>query len=247
MLTKQDILKEIIRAAKENNGIPLGIDRFEDETGITSTEWERYWPRFSEAQREAGFEGNLFANAAFSDEYVFEKFVLLSRELKKIPVRGELHVKHNNDPKFPAISVFSRLFNRMGGKDKFLHRLLKYSESKGYKDIVILCNAVLTESDSIAEKNTHLDEDTMNIGVVYLAKSGKDYKIGHTFDIDRRRDDITLLLPNKFEIIHKIKTDDPRGIEDYWHKRFQAKWKRGEWFKLNSSDVKAFKRWKRIA
>ena len=39
MFSKVHIIEEIRRTAKENGGSPLGIARFEAETGIKSSDW----------------------------------------------------------------------------------------------------------------------------------------------------------------------------------------------------------------
>ena len=66
--------------------------------------------------------------------------------------------------------------------------------------------------------------------------------IGKSFAAGRREHEIGLQMPEKVETIHTIQTDDPNGIEAYWHNRFAAKRKGGEWFDLERHDVAAFKR-----
>jgi hypothetical protein len=81
---------------------------------------------------------------------------------------------------------------------------------------------------------------------VYLAvlKLGREkrYKVGKAVLVERRKDQISLQLPEDLELVHAIRTDDAYGIEGYWHRRFATKNTKGEWFSLSHDDVQAFKR-----
>lgn len=239
-ITKQNILDTIRQTAKENDGVPLGMNRFEKETGIKPYDWGKYWARFGDAQKEAGFSPNQL-QVAYSDEFLFKKFISLADKLNKFPTSREIRIEKNNNSEFPDYSAFMRAF---GSKERLSLKLLDYcQESKGHENIVKLCEEIIKKK---SELENYDDKSKRNLGAVYLFKHGKYYKIGKTNDTVRRGNELKIQLPENLDLIHEIKTDDPSGVETYWHKRFEAKRKNGEWFDLNVADIKAFKLWRKI-
>jgi hypothetical protein len=106
-MDKQHILEEIRRTAKANGGAPLGFARFEQETGILHHDWwGKYWGRWGDALREAGFSPNTLQEA-FSDDELLAKLVSLIRELGRFPGNGDLRLKKRNDPAFPNDKVLT--------------------------------------------------------------------------------------------------------------------------------------------
>ena len=101
------------------------------------------------------------------------------------------------------------------------------------------CPTLLRQAKNRAREE---DDAKKEIGHVYLLKHDKVYKIGKSIDASRRYKDVEFQMPQRTEEIHIIETDDPSGIEAYWHNRFKDKRLEGEWFKLSADDVKAFKK-----
>lgn len=239
-MDKAHILSEIKRTADENDGKPLGAGRFQNATGIRKSDWEsKYWARWGDALSEAGYEPNPI-QSAYDDAYLLEMLVSLIQELGSFPTVREFRIKAHSDETFPSYSVFARFVPGKGRKAELARKVFNYAQRKGgLADVVAICQPLCKATDPI-------DDHSEQWGYVYLIKSGRNYKIGKSSDPERRAGEVELLLPDKTTLVHKIKTDDPSGIEAYWHRRFAPKRKRGEWFSLASGDVAAFKRRKQF-
>jgi hypothetical protein len=236
-MSKEQILSEIRRTATENGGVPLGEDRFSTASGIRRADWfGKYWVRWGDAVREAGFRPNRF-NEALQEEYILTKLADFVKDLGHFPVSGELRLKARNDPKFPSHNTFIRL-----GKTKKARaeKLRIFCLERDHKDVAEIC-APITES-AIEPESEAEPMKNIEYGFVYLMKSGKYYKIGRTDSLGRREWELKIALPDEIKTIHSIKTDDPKGIEKYWHERFKDRRKNGEWFELSHDDVVAFRR-----
>jgi len=237
-MDKQHILDEIIRTAKENGDNPLGVRAFEKEAGIKESDWRgKYWRAWGDALREAGYEPNIM-QPAYDEDLLVRKMVSLIQELGRFPTRSDVMLKSRQDRNFPSHNVFRRRFGRNAEVAK---KILDYAQDQGdLVDVVEICRPLCKTSPARPSKDTGGEGD--KFGFVYLIKSGRYHKIGRSNSAERREYELKIQLPEKAKLVHKIKTDDLCGIEEYWHKRFADKHKNGEWYELSSKDVKSFRR-----
>ena len=230
---RRHIVGEIKRITASQGGQVPGVAVFERETGIKVHEWHgKFWAKWGDAVAEAGFASNEF-NKAFSDEFVLTAFAQAVRALGKVPTKGELKLFRRDVDGFPNDKV---ILERFGNKSGLLRRFKAFCEQVSEHSELLK----YLENDA-AEELAQTESET-EVGFVYLLQSGAHYKIGRGEDIERRVKQISVALPDATKLIHAIRTDDPSGIEAYWHRRFADRRANGEWFRLTAKDLAAFKR-----
>jgi hypothetical protein len=229
---RQQILDEIRRIADELGRVP-GKRTFERETGIRESAWSGvYWARWGAAVEEAGLAVNTIQHR-LDDAVMFERMAKIMRHFGKVPTEPELRLYNRGDDD----SLNSRTIRKkFGGKPQFLERLREYAKTDHELADII---AMLPNE---APGRTAPSPRELKEGYVYLIRSGAFYKIGMSSEIERRVKEIRVAQPEKSDLVHVIRTDDPSGIEAYWHKRFADRRANGEWFRLTTHDVAAFKR-----
>lgn len=229
---RAQIINEIRRLAKANGGRAPGFRLFEKETGIRESAWRGvYWARWSEAIVEAGFKPNT-APPKLTEQFILEKISEACRHFGRIPSAMEFRMYGRTHEDFPSDKTILRKFR---SKENMLRRLAEFANANSaYSDIAAMLADVAPAAES--------DERATKDGLVYLMRSGAHYKIGRSDELERRVKEIRTALPEEATLVHAIRTDDPSGIEAYWHRRFADRRAKGEWFKLTNADVAAFKR-----
>lgn len=239
-LSREQILQAIRETASANGGRPLGRERFFAETGIREADWAgRYWARWSDAVRAAGLQPNSMQTRR-DDAEVLALLAIETRRLGRLPTNLELRLRRREDPEFPSDGVFARL----GSRAVLASKLLAYCEATDGLDDVVAVAASLVQAPDESDEPTSkaVAAGDAEDAFVYLLKMGRYYKIGWTRSLGRRQYDLAIQLPEPATQVHAIRTDDPTGIERYWHKRFEPKRKNGEWFDLSAAEINAFRR-----
>ena len=240
-MDKQHIVDEIRRTAVD--GKPIGRIQFLAQTGIRESDWSgKYWARWSDAQKEAGFEPRSF-NPAFEDEHIFKCVLDLTRKLGRYPTQPEMRLERQTNRSYPD----DKAIRTRGKRSLLIAKLIEFCRDHiEYGDVLQILKS--TPTIEVATEAVNEITTVKQDGSVYLIRAQGAYKIGCTRALYRRAAEITSQSANGAELLHHIVTDDPEGIEKYWHDRFSAKRlagvnkQSGEWFALTAEDIKAFKR-----
>lgn len=240
-VSKEEILTELRKFVANRGEVP-GERTFEAETRIKESSWKgRYWVRWTDAVREAGYDPNSL-NVRIPDEELLDKLAEFVSGLDHFPVRDEINMHARTTEGFP---VYQTMNKRYGGMLGMVTALLEFAQRNGNEQVAKLCADRIAREEvnpkrlSIKDKASTRPEK----GFIYLkySPSLKLYKIGKANDPSKRGLGISLLLPEDLIPRHEIRTDCPFLLEKYWHHRFKARRRQGEWFDLTASDVEAFK------
>jgi Meiotically up-regulated gene 113 len=230
---RDQILNEIRRLAVANGGKPPGSRLFEAQSGIREAAWRGvYWARWGDAVAEAGLQPNA-RQGRLDDQFYLTKFAEACRHFSKVPTAMELRMYQKSDADFPNVKTITRRFGSLNNVPEQLAEWVKSNDE--YRDVAAMLMKRVARPQPEALSST-------KEGLVYLIRSGPHYKIGRSEELERRVKEIRVALPEAATLVHSIRTDDPAGIEAYWHRRFADQRANGEWFKLSSADVAAFKR-----
>lgn len=236
-MNKADVTRRLVELARERGG-HIGFQAFLDETCIKQA-WLRGQPWFTgwnSLLDELGLQTKRFEVARSDPSDIASAVAHLIARIERWPTDDELRRERATNRSFPSIKVVARI--RRSGE---LARLI-VALAESQPSLKPAARIAATQLQAQPPSAPALPTERVR-GYVYLLRSGRRFKIGKSSDPSRRYREVRLELPEETHQIHTIATDDPAGIEAYWHARFAAKRVRNtEFFELDAEDVRAFKR-----
>lgn len=252
-MNKEWYCNRIQEIAEENGGKAPGAELFYSSTNTKESGWRNKswneWNSWGDALEEFGFPRGKFI-VGFDRETILRQLAefIQSLDPPKYPVLDDLRRAKRKGVELPSDGAIRR---RIGERDTVIRSLIEFCEGKEeFSEALRVCRNIAPAEQKSARGETTEDsaENEASSGWVYLIRAQGAYKIGCSRAPYRRAAEIANQSATGAELIHKIETDDPEGIEDYWHRRFALKRlngvnkQSGEWFALTLEDVKTFKR-----
>lgn len=119
----------------------------------------------------------------------------------------------------------------------------KASEPQSEPQVVVRDTEAVRFADSLSIGDwPSLQRDERGPVVYLIEELGQNcrYKIGRTDDFPRREQEILRGLPYGGRTRHLIRTDDSVWLEKLWHEQFARHRRRGEWFELDTMQIRLF-------
>ena len=251
-MDRQQFLSEVRRTTEENGGAPPGSRAFYASTDTRESTWRgkpwNEWNNWNDVLEEAGYERRT-KTEKLPTSSILEQLALLTKKLGRFPVTLDVRREKRTNPSLPNDKTLLASF---GSREQTLKALKDYcsAHSQFVELLPTLENTILSGTFKAKDDQNDggCDDDPLDIGYVYLIRSHDVYKIGCTRAPYRRAAEIANQSARGAQLLHLISTDDPEGIEGYWHRRFASQAVQainkatGEWFHLTAADIKAIKR-----
>src|SRR6266566_5529793 len=145
------ILTAIRRITAANGGTPPGVRRFGHLSGFRYR-WQKYWLRWSDAVREAGFTPKSI-HPRLEEGKMLEVFAALARELGRIPGFDDVTHYKRLGRELPAHTSYIAHF---GGKNGLLIKLKRWADEDGERaDVAAMIPALKHPTGRTAEWRLH--------------------------------------------------------------------------------------------
>jgi hypothetical protein len=144
-------------------------------------------------------------NEEATELLLYRKLAALIRRLGKFPTVPEIRLEKRNDPLFPSHNSLI-----VEGTENLRKELGEYCRAKhGYEDIELILSS---ETRPVKRKDPSVEEKSnVQYADVYLLRSGNKFKIGFSIAALSRATTINTSSAEGVQVIHIIRTDDPRG------------------------------------
>lgn len=238
MSTAEQIIVKLQVAVNRNGGQPPSLRSFFQAADLNQRDLIRAgWPTYGALLKSQRFQPAEMKRG-YTDDAVFRLLAELAIRLGHFPTQSEREVERHRNPAFPS----SEAYIRRGRGATLEHALRAWCEStNSFPDLV----PKLKQGADAAKVSKPIVK-----GYVYMLRdgsSGRRVKIGKESVEGARQTAAATWLENP-KAIHRVATDDPDGVERYWHEHFKRAGKHvvRELFDLLPSDIAAFKAWKKI-
>jgi hypothetical protein len=242
-ISRDEMIAFVQRSARANGNRPLGERAFFADTCLNRRDlWDVGVRSYGDLCELAGYSRNRL-QTQLEPNRLLEALAVLTAEIERYPDHTDREIARRKNNAFPSYEAYRTAQSKNG---PLANQLLEWCRTRPAHAAAHRIVKEYVSRQDTAPASAHRRGKVVT-GYVYLMRygtRGRKYKIGKSEDPPRRHSQISGMVPQELSIVHVIETDDPIGIEKYWHQRFDEKLvtNKKEIFQLEPGDIAAFKR-----